>query len=92
MHHLEVLVEPGSVYDSVYEGLGNQVGNDIAFLGRRDTAKKSKDESLRLAYNNAKLTKTDSLSTVHTIKSPKKAIEKSVYIPIYIKCSDSLIN
>ena len=37
MLYLEVLIEPGSVYDSLCEGLGNQVGNNIAFLGRRDT-------------------------------------------------------
>lgn len=37
MLYLEVLVEPGSVYDSVCEGLGNHVGNNIAFPGRRDT-------------------------------------------------------
>ena len=45
MLHLEVLVKPGSVYDSVYEGLGNHVGNDIAFLGRRDTGWKCMDET-----------------------------------------------
>jgi hypothetical protein len=37
MLHLEVLIELGGMYNSFYEGFGNQVGNDIALLGRRDT-------------------------------------------------------
>ena len=82
MLHLEVLVELGSVYDSVYEGLRNQVGNNIAFLGRRDTGG---NVWMRHAYNNGKtqlLTKTDSLCTTHTISRRMKGYREYIYIPI----------
>ena len=45
MFHLEVLVKPGSVYDSIQKGLGNHVGNDISFLGRRDAVGITMDET-----------------------------------------------
>ena len=83
MLHLEVLIEPGSVYDSVYEGLGNHVGNDIAFLGRRDTGWECTNETECTMVNSAKLTKTDSLSHDHTISHRKKEAYRE-YLHTYI--------